>query len=40
MEQNLISDKKLAFIVAKINDRPIEKLDFESPKKRFFSFFD
>ncbi|MCQ2193994.1 MAG: IS30 family transposase [Paludibacteraceae bacterium] len=40
MELNFISDKKLAFIVAKINDRPREKLDFESPKKRFFSFFD
>jgi IS30 family transposase len=34
-----VSDKKLAFCIAKINDRPREKLNFDSPKNRFFSFF-
>ena len=34
-----VSDKKLAFYIAKINDRPREKLNFDSPKNRFFSFF-
>lgn len=33
MELNSISDKKLAFIIAKINERHREKLDFDSPKK-------
>mgnify|MGYP003417680330 FL=1 len=33
-----VSDKKLAFLIAKINDRPRQKLNFDSPKNRFFSF--
>ncbi len=39
MDLNYVSDRKLAFFVAKINDRPREKLDFDSPKSRFFKFF-
>ena len=34
-----VSDKKLAFLIAKIKDRPREKLNFDSPKNRFFIFF-
>ena len=39
MDLDSVSDMKLAFIVAKINDRPREKLLFDSPKLRFFKFF-
>lgn len=39
MDLESVSDRRLAFIVAKINDRPREKLDFDSPKLRFFNFF-
>lgn len=39
MPLDSVSDKKLAFFIAKINDRPRQKLDFDSPKYRFFKFF-
>lgn len=39
MPLDSVSDKKLAFFIAKINDRPRQKLNFDSPKKCFFRFF-
>ncbi|MEE1178256.1 MAG: IS30 family transposase, partial [Paludibacteraceae bacterium] len=39
MALDSVSDKRLAFIIAKINDRPREKLLFDLPKLRFFKFF-